>query len=158
MRSAGVEDAALLGKWWRDGDVMAHAGFPLGLKITNEQISEQIQRGSGTLIIEVEDSPIGEMSYCDIGEKTAQIGIKICKKDMQSKGYGLRFLRMLIGELFAQGFEKIILDTNVNNIAAQKTYEKLGFRKLRTNADVWKDQMGVLQSSIDYELTRENFD
>jgi len=76
------------------------------------------------------------------------------EKDARGKGYGTRFLRMFINELFCKGFEKIILDTNVNNIAAQRTYEKLGFCKVRTNVDAWQDQLGVWQSSIDYELTK----
>ena len=31
IRNATKEDAPNLGKWWRDGAVMAHAGFPNGL-------------------------------------------------------------------------------------------------------------------------------
>ena len=61
---------------------------------------------------------------------------------------------MLIGWLFDNGFERIALDTNVKNIVAQRTYEGLGFKKVRTNIDAWKDQLGVLQSSIDYELIK----
>ena len=61
---------------------------------------------------------------------------------------------MLIGYLFDhEGYEKIILDTNVKNTRAQHVYEKLGFKKVRTRIDAWKDQHGELQSSIDYELT-----
>ena len=30
IRSAVAEDAPLLAKWWNDGAVMAHAGFPDG--------------------------------------------------------------------------------------------------------------------------------
>ena len=52
---------------------------------------------------------------------------------------------------------KIVLDTNVKNTRAQHVYEKLGFRKVRTRIDDWRDQLGELQSSIDYELTAEDF-
>ena len=41
IRSAEVDDCAQLAKWWNDGSVMAHAGFPNGLGTTEEQIREQ---------------------------------------------------------------------------------------------------------------------
>ncbi|MCL2575638.1 MAG: GNAT family N-acetyltransferase [Defluviitaleaceae bacterium] len=154
LRSAVMEDAAQLGKWWRDGDVMAHAGFPNGFDIEDEDIAAQIERGDGRLIVEISGKPVGEMSYRDIGENAAEIGIKICDKTARGKGYGTKFLQMLIGWLFDNGFERIALDTNVKNIVAQRTYEGLGFKKVRTNIDAWKDQLGVLQSSIDYELIK----
>ena len=38
IRDAAAADAPQLGIWWRDGRVMAHAGFPLGLPISDEKI------------------------------------------------------------------------------------------------------------------------
>ncbi len=64
---------------------------------------------------------------------------------------------MLIGWLFRNGYQKIILDTNLTNTRAQHVYESLGFRKVRTNIDTWKDQLGRLQSSVDYELVEQDF-
>jgi len=49
------------------------------------------------------------------------------------------------------------LDTNLKNTRAQHVYEKLGFRKVRTRINAWKDQLGELQSAVDYELTAEDF-
>ena len=64
---------------------------------------------------------------------------------------------MLIGELFERGYEKIVLDTNLQNKRAQHVYESLGFQKLRINYDSWTDQLGNKQSAVDYELTEDNF-
>ena len=66
-------------------------------------------------------------------------------------------LSLFIRELFATGYKKIILDTNLKNERAQHVYEMLGFRRLRVNIDSWEDQLGVMQSSVDYELTPEDF-
>ena len=66
-------------------------------------------------------------------------------------------LSMLISWLFDQGYSKIVLDTNLTNKRAQHVYESLGFRKLRTNIDSWTDQLGQLQSSVDYELIEHDF-
>lgn len=64
---------------------------------------------------------------------------------------------MLIGWLFQNGYSKIVLDSNLKNTRAQHVYESLGFHKVRTNIDTWKDQIGQLQSSIDYELLEKDF-
>jgi RimJ/RimL family protein N-acetyltransferase len=107
--------------------------------------------------LEENDRLIGEACYRKVGEGIAEIGIKICETDCQNHGLGRIILSMLISWLFEQGFEKIILDTNLTNLRAQHVYESLGFRKLRINYDSWTDQLGNKQSAVDYELTEDNF-
>lgn len=161
IRDATPPDAALLCRWWNDGRVMAHAGFPNGLGVEPGAIARSLAADSDAtgrrLVIEADGQPIGEMSYRAIGDSTAEIGIKICEQAQQGKGYGSALLKMLIGGLFSRGFGKIILDTNLNNTQAQHVYEKLGFRRVRVNRDSWTDQLGVPQSSVDYELLPEWF-
>ena len=162
IKNANIEDANTLARWWNDGLVMAHAGFPNGIGQTPEEISKSIEKERDekgrTLIIEYENSPIGEMSYRNKGNNIAEIGIKICDFSKQGKGIGTISLSMLIKYLFSkQGYEKIVLDTNLENKRAQYLYEKLGFRKLRTNHNAWKNQLGELQSSVDYELILKDF-
>ena len=161
IRNATLEDAQMLCQWWNDGKVMAHAGFPNGLYANTEKIIQELSSDSDDtyrrLIIEVSNIPVGEMSYRNKGNSVAEIGIKICDFSKQEKGHGTLFLKMLISSLFSNGYEKIILDTNVNNTRAQYVYEKLGFKKLRTNHNSWKNQLGELQSSIDYELHKSQF-
>ena len=161
IRNAERADCAFLAAWWNDGSVMAHAGFPLGLNTTPEEIWESIQKdadGTGRrLMIVYGGKPIGEMSYRVQDQHTAEIGVKICEAAYQEKGLGKTLLSMLIGRLFSMGCEKIVLDTNLNNTRAQHVYERLGFQKLRVNTDAWRDQLGQWQSSVDYELTPERF-
>ncbi len=160
IRNATNEDATILAQWWNDGKVMAHAGFPNGLNTTPETIIQQIATDSDEtrrrLIIEYMNRPIGEMSYRNIGNNEVEIGIKICDFNQQNKGLGKIILSMLISELF-KSYDKIILDTNLKNERAQHVYEQLGFTKLRINKNAWKDQLGVSQTSIDYELVQKDF-
>jgi len=162
LRHAVPQDAEILCRWWNDGAVMAHAGFPNGLGTTAEKVARQLAADTDDtcrrLLIEYQGEAIGEMSYRNKGEHTAEIGIKICEASMQGKGLGTLCLKMLITRLFEMGYRKIILDTNLNNLRAQHVYEKLGFEKLRVNKDAWQDQLGVWQSSMDYALTPEDFD
>lgn len=155
IRQAEVADAEQLVLWWNDGSVMAHAGFPRGLGTTVEKVIAGL--GDGQLVIEEGSRLIGECHYDNKSNGVAKIGIKICETDCQNRGVGRKILSMLIGWLFRNGYEKIILDTNLNNKRAQHVYESLGFRKVRVNMDSWKDQLGQLQSSVDYALTEKDF-
>ena len=155
LRDATKADAKQLAEWWNDGAVMAHAGFPNGLGTTEEEVAEDI--GAGALIIEEAGKPIGEANYRIVDDKVAKIGIKICVFDCQNRGIGKIVLSMLIRYLFDNGFDKIVLDTNMKNKRAQRVYESLGFRKVRVNIDSWTDQVGKLQSSVDYELLETDF-
>lgn len=161
IRNAAMEDAPLLARWWNDGSVMAHAGFPKGLGTTPEKISADLAQDSDEhrrrLILRWEDIPIGEMVYRNLGDGSVDIGIKICESAYQEKGIGRLALSMLIQALFESGYEKIVLDTNLNNTRAQHVYEKLGFQKLRINHNSWRNQLGQRESSVDYALTPENF-
>ncbi len=155
IRTAVPTDAEQLAAWWNDGAVMAHAGFPLGLGITEEKVIAGL--GHGRLTLEENNRLIGEACYRKTDDATAEIGIKICETDCQNRGLGRIILSMLISWLFENGFRKIVLDTNLNNLRAQHVYESLGFRKLRVNYDSWTDQLGQKQSSVDYELTENDF-
>lgn len=162
IRNATSKDAFILCKWWNDGKVMEHAGFPKGLGTSEEVIIQQLSGDTDEfhrrLIIEIDEVPIGEMNYSNKGNGIAEIGIKICDFSKQEKGHGKKLLSMLINDLFKDlGYKKIVLDTNLNNLRAQHVYEKLGFQKLRVNVDAWKNQLGELQSSIDYELEEKDF-
>ena len=155
IRDAVEADAGRLAAWWNDGAVMAHAGFPNGLGITEEKVIAGL--GNGRLVLEENGRLIGEACYRKVGEGIAEIGIKICETDCQNRGLGRIILSMLIAWLFEQGYEKIVLDTNLTNLRAQHVYESLGFQKLRVNIDSWTDQLGNKQSAVDYELTEDNF-
>lgn len=161
IRNAAVEDADLLSTWWNDGKIMAHAGFPNGLDESAYEIAESLKKDTDEyrrLIIELDNRPVGEMNYRREAKDTAEIGIKICDFSLHDRGYGKIVLSMLISSLFHDmGYKKIILDTNVNNKRAQHVYEELGFQKIRIRENAWKNQLGELQSFIDYEMHPDDF-
>lgn len=68
---------------------MAHAGFPNGLNTTTVKIISELWTDSDEtyrrLIMEVEDIPIGEISFRNKGGGTAEIGIKICEIEKQDR-------------------------------------------------------------------------
>lgn len=161
IRNAILDDAQTLCKWWNDGKIMVHAGFPNGLGTTEQDISDSLKTDTDRnrrLILEIDGIRVGEMNYRTTAENVAEIGIKICDFNQHERGFGTQFLKMLISCLFEQmGYQRIILDTNLKNTRAQHVYEKIGFRKVDVRVDSWENQLGELQSSVDYELTNEEY-
>lgn len=162
IRNALPSDTKQICAWWNDGAVMAHAGFPKGLGITEEDVLKEICHNDDLnrlCIILYKGIPIGEMNYRIQEEsRIAEIGIKICDSTNQNHGLGKLILSLFIRELFScYGVPKITLDTNLKNVRAQHVYEQLGFRKVSVERDSWRDQLGQLQSAVLYELTPEKF-
>lgn len=156
IRDALPADAPLLCRWWNDGKVMEHAGFPQGLGTSIEKITHQLLEPNNRthrLIIESEGLPIGEMNWRREESDHAEIGIKICESNRQEKGFGSRLIAMLCRDLFAnRGIARITLDTMLENQRAQHVYEKLGFVKTGVRENCWRDQTGRLRTAVDYQL------
>jgi len=159
VRYATTDDAQILCDWWSNGEVMAHAGFPNGVHTDVNELMDKIKNENDTsrrLIIEIDSNRVGEMSY-RTKDDVSEIGIKICDFFYQEKSYGTKALKMLISYLFNEmKVQKIILDTNLNNTRSQHVYEKIGFIKIAVRINSWENQLGVLQSCVDYELRKEN--
>ncbi len=156
IRDALPADTPLLCRWWNDGKVMEHAGFPQGLGTSVEKITQKLlepDNRTHLLIIESEGLPIGEMNWRREESDHAEIGIKICESDRQEKGFGSRLIAMLCRDLFAnRGIARITLNTMLENQRAQHVYEKLGFVKTGVRENCWRDQTGRLRTAVDYQL------
>ena len=169
IRSATTHDAIQLNKWWNDGSVMEHAGFPNGLGESLEDTMNNIRSWEGKLsqlcIIEIDGKSVGELSYRIKGDNAAYPGWKICDFSYQNRGYGPKIIRMLFEFLFTDEvinskfpIEKIVWDTMLENERAQYVYEnKIGAQKVGVRKNCWKDQNGKLRTAVDYELSKEEF-
>ena len=169
IRSATIDDAIQLNKWWNDGRVMEHAGFPNGIGESLDDTITNIRGREGKLsqlcIIEIDGKPVGELSYSIRGDGAAYPGWKICEFSYQNRGYGPKIIRMLFEFLFTDEvinskfpIEKIIWDTMLENERAQYVYEnKIGAKKVGIRKDCWKDQNGQLRTAVDYEFSKEDF-
>lgn len=161
IRLATRNDAALLASWWADGEIMAHAGFPHGIKTDINLLKEKLAKPNKKNLIFIletlKHTPIGEMSY-HVNGRVATIGIKICDFKYQEKGYGTGALKRLITHLFDDlEVEKIVLDTMIENTRAQHVYKRLGFKKVKINEAVWTDQLGQKRTSVDFEFDKDDY-
>lgn len=161
IRSSQLGDVNNLCNWWASGEVMAHAGFPNGISTDKSKLSQRINEQNKDslpenqlIIIELDNEyPIGEMNYRKKSDGVFEIGIKICVVSEQNKGYGATATKLLIAFLkHEMKAIKIILDTNLKNIGAQKFYKRLGFKQINISKECWRDQMGNLQGAMFFEM------
>lgn len=169
IRSAQLSDAYQLNRWWNDGKVMAHAGFPNGLNQPLDETEQQIRRNEGHLsqlcMIEIQGRPVGELSYRILGGGEAECGWKICESNFQNQGYGPKIILHLFHFLFSDEaiaqkhpIEKIHWDTNAENKRAQHVYEdKIGAKLSLLEERAWQDQLDRWQTAIHYEMTKDDF-
>ncbi len=169
IRSANLDDAPLLNKWWNDGKVMAHAGFPEGLGQSLEDTLKVInhwKETSGELcIIEVDGKAIGELNFKLKDDGVAYPGWKICDFDYQNQGYGTKIIKLLLKFLFTDEkinknlpIEKVIWDTMIENKRAQYVYEfKIKAKRIGIRKNSWQDPKGNWRSSVDYIITKEEY-
>ena len=159
LRNAVISDVDQLATWWASGELMEHAGFPDGIETDKEALKNKIliNNVSGikdlTLIIQYNNISIGEMGYRQVFRNVYEIGIKICIADYQNKGIGTRALNLLLDFLLNDlKARRIVLDTSIENVHAQKVYEDLGFVKTRVVENNWTDQIGNKRTTVHYEL------
>lgn len=160
LRDAAADDAALLARWWNNGSLMSHTGFPLGLRTNTDKVRVQLSRESDEnrhLIAEREGMAIGELSYKTVAEGVANLEIRVCIPKERGKGRGEKLLSMLITELFDMGYKMITARPDSKNSRMRHVCERLGFTLTEVAEDSWHDQLGRLQSAAEYELSPENF-
>lgn len=169
IRTAISQDAVKLNKWWNDGRVMEHAGYPYGLGYSLEETIDDIKEWEGIkgqlCVIEIDGKVIGELSYTIKRNNVAYPGWQICEKSYQNKGYGPKIMMMLFEFIFTDEkinskvpIKTIAWDTMIENKRAQYVYEnKMGIRKVGIKKNYWKDQRGKWRTAIFYELNRNEF-
>lgn len=142
LKKANIMNAPYLNRWWNDGAVMAHAGFPKGLGLSMGKTQAAVrawEKENGELfIIEIDGRKVGECSY-RLKDSVACPGWKICERDYQNKGYGTKIILNLFHFLFQKpGIQKICLDTMIENKRAQHVYEN----KIGAKRQVFKKMLG----------------
>ena len=83
-------------------------------------------------IIEYKGKPVGIIGLFDIDEKNKKAGIYITigEVDLQGKGIAYNSMLKFMRECFDNfKLEKIYLYTDLENIIAQRLYEKIGFKR-----------------------------
>jgi tRNA (guanine37-N1)-methyltransferase len=103
--------------------------------------------------------PIGtaELKTDPFNEQSGTLGIVIGDKTYWGKGIATEVVRSLLHIGFGElGYERIELDVYEANIAAQKCYEKCGFRLIGDKRKAYKTESGFADGKI-YEILKDDF-
>jgi RimJ/RimL family protein N-acetyltransferase len=147
-------DFPLLLKWlrtphvkaWWDSDInytedllkAKYSSYVDGYKLENSE-----EKTISAFIIYVDNNPIGYIQIynaydfarktpmIDLPKSLAAIDFFIGDADYIGKGIGAEILRVFD----YQGYKNILVDPDIGNIAAIKTYKKAGFKKIREQPD-----------------------
>ncbi len=110
-----------------------------GIEITQQDqpdlgnIESCYKKGNGNFwIARVEENLAGTVALLDIGNNNAALRKMFVKKQFRGSGYGVgqSLLNTLLQWAGEKGFKKILLGTTEKFIAAQRFYEKNGFREI----------------------------
>lgn len=134
IRAATQQDIDLLYELWTDPRVMSYAGFPQGLRITREEIRQQVQKPLASefgrvLMVEQKDTgqAIGQcIMHAPDEEGIAETDVKLQPAYWGHK-YGVEVKRGLVAHLFAHTDCIAVQATpNVDNVASIKMQEAVG--------------------------------
>jgi len=107
-----------------------------------DAIPETYSGKGGFWIAVQDDQVIGTVGLKDMGENIAKLKRMFVVSDLHGKGVGEALLNYALNHAKAQGFTKIILNTNEHMTRAHHFYEKHGF-----------EHSGKTGTQLHYELS-----
>ena len=75
---------------------------------------------------------VGTVAIRKIDKESAELKRMYLLKEYRGQGWGSKLIDRAIEFCKEKGFKKIILDTNIKQVAAQKLYQKKGFEIIQT--------------------------
>lgn len=133
IRHIVENDLALRVKWMNHPNIYSfmHYDIPVLLENTISWYQKNIENSNRIDVVFEENSEIvamGGLTRIDTVSKKAELYILV-NPFLHSKGIGTKATRLLCKYGFENlNIEKIFLVTNESNLAAQKVYEKIGFK------------------------------
>lgn len=162
IRKATVADVDMYHELWNDPRVMINVGFPQGLRMTREQIEEQMQRQSASefnrsLVVELKTTgeAIGE---CKLGPpdegSVAETDIKLLPAFWGHK-YGVETKRGLVSYLFSHtNCDCVQATPNVGNIASIKMQEAVGAVRVDEGTYHFPESMRAFTTPVHHYVYR----
>lgn len=128
-------------KWWQhDGNVVEkYITYAQGYKLENGE-----KKLISAFIIYIDDEPIGYIQLynaydfikqlIDLPKSLGMIDFYIGDEKYLGQGLGVKILKAFS----YKDFDYVLVDSDINNIVAIKTYEKAGFKKIKElNGEIW---------------------
>lgn len=133
LRKVKLSDKKYFAKWWRDKALLKVTSGNLK-QLTNKEVdhyfSEILKEQNGFhYIITVDRKVIGHISLQSRKNDWYETQIVIGDKKQQSKGYGTKAIKQLLGKAKKLRIKKVYLEVRPTNLRAINVYESCGFVK-----------------------------
>ncbi|KKQ27265.1 MAG: GCN5-related N-acetyltransferase [Candidatus Magasanikbacteria bacterium GW2011_GWC2_37_14] len=97
-----------------------------------KKIREEYIDSDGEFFVAIiDDKVVGMGALRKVDDITAEIKRMRVKPELQGKGIGALILDKLIEKAKELGYKKLLLDTSIKQIVAQRLYESRGFKESR---------------------------
>jgi len=169
LRPMGKKDAGLVAGWFNDSDNISFMGTAVRhVKHTPESIWNDIVEMKKfdpyyehlfMVCLEGEDEPIGHagIDEADMNDKRGEVFFLIGKKEHKGKGYAPMIVDLLMDYAFNKlGFNTLFATVCVENIAAIKTTERTGFKRIGIRRE-YNFIGGRFVDEVFYDLTRKEY-
>lgn len=135
LRAPQRTDIPLFVKWFNDPETTRFLlrAPPMGMEEEEAWYESLVNKDTKVFCIETLDGRlVGNLGiiHIDWANRNADIGIVIGEKECWSKGYGTEAIALLLGYMFDElNLDRIWLYCDMENLRAQRCYEKSGFRR-----------------------------
>jgi RimJ/RimL family protein N-acetyltransferase len=135
LRAPQRSDVPMFVKWFNDPETTRFLlrQPPMGMEEEESWYDSLVNKDTKVFCIETLDGRlIGNVGivHLDWTNRGADIGIIIGEKECWSKGYGTEAITLLLGYMFEElNLERIWLYCDMENLRAQRCYEKCGFKR-----------------------------
>jgi RimJ/RimL family protein N-acetyltransferase len=159
IRKFCKEDIENKVKWINDerNNKYLHYDLPLDLKKTQNWFDNNINNNSRfDAVIMLDDIPVGVIGLLSINDESAEYYITIGEQFAKGKGVGKAASYLLLDYAFDNlMLKKVTLYTEVDNVSAQKLFERVGFIKIGLEKDSALNR-GKFVDRYYYEATKES--
>jgi len=135
LRAPQRADIPLFVKWFNDPETTRFLlrAPPMGMEEEEAWYESLVNKDTKVFCIETLDGRlVGNLGiiHIDWANRNADIGIIIGEKECWSKGYGTEAITLLLDYMFDElNLDRIWLYCDMENLRAQRCYEKSGFRR-----------------------------
>jgi len=94
------------------------------------ELMEGMQRRGHTWVMERDGEAVAMTSFNAAVAETVQVGGVYTPPELRGRGYGRAIVAAQLRDVRAEGVPRAVLFTGEHNLAAQRAYEPLGFRRI----------------------------
>ena len=169
LRPMEQKDAGLVAEWFNDYENVSfmstavrhvkHTAKSVWSDIVEMKKLDPDYEHLFMVCLEGEKEPIGHagIDEADVDDKRGEVFLLIGKKEHKGKGYGPMIMGLLLDYAFNKlGFNTLFATVCVENIAAMKTTERAGFKRIGIRRE-YNNIGGRFVDEIFYDLTRKEY-